>query len=618
MVNSRRLRNVVAAGLAVLLVCGGLSAGRSTGRAGDGLLRVVPGKSLFCVRINKFENTIGAVNEFLKEVVPSSFDAEREVFTKIGKLLGDEDIRGINKKGNFAIFGVVVPGEQAGGHPMANMFIGALIPVRNYDKFISGNPNCGEPDDMGISSITHDGRTLALATNFRRFAIICAPDAREKLNRVKEMMGQRQDSLFRVLDDGEKETAATSPVWLYANIKQGSKLIQPLLFGGLQHMKAELEKAKKSGEGPPIDTAGLINFYHGIFKMLLEGTEHVMVGLSPTSETCNIMVSVKPVPGSEFETIVGKPADGDFTNLLGYLDDGAWMNLACKIDRESMNVSYMKLFELVGGIMSEGIPEKELKKMKKLTTKMINAMGDSLAMSFGLGEESSLFEIKYIIEVGKKKAFEKVLEKELQMMEEGKFNELYKGFGIEMDFKVERGAATYQGVRIDAAKLTLTMGDEEGPQNRMLKQIFGDGLDYRLALVDDYCIYSIGGNADKGIRELIDQVKSGHPQEIGSEMKAALDVIPKSKQAEAVGTYNYVRILNILPKMILEADEASLPKLNVPTKSNIAFAGGLDDGNIMIQIAMPKQHLLEIKTVFETIIPHIKKQEELKRQKQKE
>ena len=352
--------------------------------------------------------------------------------------------------------------------------------------------------------------------------------------------------------------------------------------------------------------------------MLIEGTEHVMVGLSPTSEMCSMTVRVKPVPGSEFETIVGKPADGDFTNLLGYLDDGAMMNIASKIDRESMNASYMKLFEIMGEMMSEGIPEKELKKMKKLTTKMIDAMGDSLAMSFGFGEESSLFEIKYIIEVGKKKAFEKVLAKELQMMEEGKFNELYKGFGIEMDFEVERGADTYQGVRIDAAKLTFTMGDEEGPQNRMLKQIFGDGLDYRLALVDNYCIYSIGGNADKGIRELIDQVKSGHPKEIGSEIKAALGVIPNSKQAEAVGTYNYVRILNMLPKMILEPDEANLVKLNVPTKSNIAFAGGLDDGNIMMQIAMPKQHLLEIKTAFETIIPHIKKQEELKRQKQKE
>lgn len=618
MVNSRRLRKAVTAGLLVLLICGGLFAGSSSKRASDRLLRIVPAKSLFCVRINNFENTIGAVNEFLKDIAPPSVDVGTEVLSKLGDLWGDEDLRGVNKKGNFAIFGLVVQGESANPNPMANMFIGALVPVRNYEKFISGNPNCGEPDDEGISTITLDGRTLALVTNFRRFAIVCAPDAREKLSRVKEMMGQRQNSLFRVLDAGEKEMAATSPVWLYANVKQGSKLLQPLLFGGLEKMKAQLEKAKEKGEGPSIDTAGIIGFYGGIFKMLIEGTEHIMVGLSPSSEMCNVNVSVKPVPGSEFETIVGKPADGDFNNLLGYLDDGAWMNIASKIDRKSMNASYMKLFDLMGDITSEGIPEKELKRLKKLTTKMIDAMGDSLAMSFGLGQESSLFEIKYVIEVGKKKAFEKVIEKQLRMMEEGTFNKLYKGFGMEMDFKVDRDTDTYQGIRIDAAKLAFTLGEEDSPPNQMIKRIYGDGLDYRWAFVDSYCIYSIGGNADKRIREMIDQVKSGSPKEIGSEMKAALDMIPKSKQAEAVGTFNYVRILNMLPNIILVPDGASSLKLKVPTKSNIAFASGFDDGKITMQMAMPKSHLLEIKSAFETLIPQIKKQEELQRQKQRE
>jgi hypothetical protein len=352
--------------------------------------------------------------------------------------------------------------------------------------------------------------------------------------------------------------------------------------------------------------------------MLLEGSEHIMVGLSPASGMCNVNVSVKPVPGSEFENIVGKPADGEFESLLGYLDDGAWMNIASKIDHESMNASYMKLFDLMGGITSESIPEKELKKLKKLTTKMINAMGDSLAMSFGLGEESSLFEIKYVIEVGKKKAFEKAIEKQLRMMEEGTFNKLYKGFGMEMDFKVERDTGAYRGVNINEAKLAFKMGDEDGPQNRMIKQIWGDGLDYRWAFVDSYCMYSIGGNAEKRIRELIDQVKSGGPEQIGSEMKAALHMITESEQAEAVGTFNYVRILNMLPNIILMPDGESLPKLKAPTKSNIVFAGGVKDGKIMMQIAMPKSHLLEIKSAFETLIPQIKKQEELQRQKQKE
>jgi hypothetical protein len=618
MLISRRLRNVVNAGLVILLLCGGLSMASSSRRASDGLLRIVPAKSLFCVRINKFENTLEAANEFLRDVAPPSFNAETKVLSKLSKLLGDEDLRGVNKNRNFAIFGVVVEDTPAGRHPMANMFIGALVPVRNFDKFVSRNSNCSEPDDEGISMITINDRPRALVTSLRRYAIFCPPNAREKLIQVKQMMRQRQNSLSRVLDDGEKEMATTSPVWLYANVKDGSKLVQPLLFGGLEKMKAQLQKAKEKGEGPPMDPAGIIGFYGGIFKMVLEGTEHIMVGLSPTSEMCNVNMSLKPVPGTEFETMAGKPADGNFKNLLGYLDDGAMINIASKIDRESMNASYMKMYDLIGHMSSEGIAEKELKKLKKLTTKMVNAMGNSMAISFGFGQGSSLFKMKYIIEVGKKKAFEKSVEKELQMMQDGTFSKLYKGFGIEMEFKVDRDTDTYEGIHIDAAKLTFKLGDGFDLQNKILEQIFGDGLDYRWTFVDNYYIYTMGENADKDIRELINQIKSGHPNTIGSEMKAALDMIPQSTEAEAVGTFNYVRILNMIPKMIPVPEGATLPNLNVSTKSNIAFTSGFDNGNITTQIAMPKKHLLEIKCAFETIIPQIKKMEEQQRQKRKE
>ena len=109
MLISRRLRNVVNAGLLILLLCGGLGMANSSRRASDGLLRIVPAKSLFCVRINKFENTIEAANDFLEEVAPASFDAETEVLSKLGKAkLGftkledtklEESNKGISKLG---------------------------------------------------------------------------------------------------------------------------------------------------------------------------------------------------------------------------------------------------------------------------------------------------------------------------------------------------------------------------------------------------------------------------------------------------------------------------------------------------------------------------------------
>jgi len=310
---------------------------------------------------------------------------------------------------------------------------------------------------------------------------------------------------------------------------------------------------------------------------------------------------------------------------------------------------YMKLIELMAHMTTDGIPEADLEKLKKLTAKSFDAIGDSLAFSFttgaqtgsaigtlagaGIGQlaggdtestligaavggddkDSAPFSVKYVIKVRDEKAFEQVIEEELQMMREGALDKLYKGLGMEMDVKVERDAGTYKGVRINAAKVTFKMGDEDSPQSQMLKKMWGDALDYRWALVDGYCVYSIGGDMDKTIRELIDQVKADGPKKIGSEMKAALDAIPNSKQADCVGTLNYVRMLNMASAFMVVPGGEKFPKLDVPTKSNIAFAGRTADGKMTLQMALPKQHLLEIKSAFEKLIPQIEQQEKPQR-----
>jgi hypothetical protein len=505
---------------------------------------------------------------------------------------------------------------------MGNMFIGALIPVGDYNEFISQNPNRGKPDDEGVSTITVDGQPRALATNVRRFALLCPPDAREKLISVKKMMGEREQSLVTALDDDQRQQAANASVWVYVNVKQASQLVGPMFFAQLEQMKAQLQKMKESGQGPPmmVDPSGVVSLYGGMFKMLMNGTDQVTVALTPSAQMCNVAVGVKPVPGTEMAAIIGSAVAGDFGNMLGYLDDGAMMNLGCKVDRDSLKAGYGKLIDLVGQMAAGAVPEADLDKVKTLTASLIDAMGDSLAISFGAtGRESPLLSIKYVIKVKDEKVFKEAIEEQLKMMQDGTFAKLYKGFGMEMDFKVERGADTYKEVKIDSAKVAFKIGDEKSPQTEMIKKIYGDALDYRWAFVDGYCVYSIGGGADQTIRDLIDQVRAGGPKEIGSEMKAAVEAIPNSRQADAVGTFNYVRMLNMVLGFMPLPEGASPPKLQVPTKSNVAFAGRTTaDGKLEMQIALPKEHLVEIKSVFETLIPQIKKQEELQRQKQQE
>ena len=619
MFNSKSLRNAIVVAIVAMLAAGGVWASEAKKkRQTAGLMWAIPARSLFCVRINKFDSTLDAANEFLKDVAPESFDAKAALLSKLGDVLGDDRLRGVNKKGNIAIFGLNVEGESASRGPMGNLFIGALLPVTKYDNFISRNPNCGEPDDEGISTITVDGQSKGLSMNFRRFALLCPPSARENLIKVKKLLTQRKQSLGRSLDADERKQAASSPVWVYLNVKQGSKMIQPMLFGGLEMMKAQLEKAKESGQGPPIDPAGIISFYSGIFKTVLDGTENVTVALAPSAEACIVTLGLKPVPDSLMAAMVGKPLDGDLDNMLGYLQDGAMLNVATKVDRESLKTTYSGLFELMGKMVPGGIPEADLEQLKGLMTKGIDAMGDSLAITFGVNSEvSPPFMGKYVIEVKDEKAFKEVLEKELQLMEEGVFAELYKGFGMEMEVEIDRDAGTYKGIQIGAAKVAFKAGGDDAMQAQMFEKIFGDGLDYRWAFVNDNCVYTIGSDADKTVRGLIDQVRAGGPKKIGAEMKAALDVIPDSDQADVIGTINYVRAINMAFGFMPLPDGVDTTQLKVATKSNIAFAGRTTaEGKLALQIVLPKKHLQEIQSAFKKLIPQIEKQQKELQKKQ--
>jgi len=245
MFNSRSLRNVILVATVAILAAGGVWASESAKKRRAGaILGAIPAKSLFCVRINNFEDTLDAANAFLKDVTPESFDAKAALFSKLGSVIGDNELKGVNKKGNIAIFALDVPSETSPG-PMNNIFIGAFLPVTKYEKFISSNPNCSEPDEQGISTITVNGGPMGLATNFRRFALLCPPNARENLIKVKEMLAQRKESLGNSLDADKRKQAASSPVWVYLNVKQGSQMIQPMLFGGLEMMKAQLARDGK-------------------------------------------------------------------------------------------------------------------------------------------------------------------------------------------------------------------------------------------------------------------------------------------------------------------------------------------------------------------------------------
>jgi hypothetical protein len=375
-------------------------------------------------------------------------------------------------------------------------------------------------------------------------------------------------------------------------------MFAPLLFAQLEAAKVILKKAQEEGKGAMGDPAAAIDFYSKIIEMVIQGMDHLAIGIAPTAEKCRFTLQAKAIDGTMLSDLFVASDDANVLGLLGYLEDGAFMNIVTEIEPESTKLAYMGMIDLLGSLSAGALGEADVAKIKKMTADSIDAMGDGLAISVkGGSAEEGLFSMKYIIQVRDEDAFNEIIEEELKMINEGLFDKMYKGFGMEMKARVETEAATYRGVDIGYAGLTLKMGEEDTPQAEMFNKIWGEGLEYRWAVLDGYCVYVFGSGTEKGIRKLIDQIKAGGPDGLAWEIETAIDVLDVEEQEQEYdfgGTLNYVRLLDMAPGFIAASGGPEIEPLDMPTRSNIVFAGRSADGMLHFDVVLPKQHLTEL------------------------
>lgn len=94
-------------------------------------------------------------------------------------------------------------------------------------------------------------------------------------------------------------------------------------------------------------------------------------------------------------------------------------------------------------------------------------------------------------------------------------------------------------------------------------------------------------------------------EEIPSEFRTAMAFTTESDNADFVGTVNGVRYMNMAGAMVQAMDTVLSPRafvmpiIDTPSNSNIAFASKVGGGTMVLEIALPKEHLLEIKAAGE-------------------
>ncbi|OHB60389.1 MAG: hypothetical protein A2167_07200 [Planctomycetes bacterium RBG_13_46_10] len=602
MLNSKCVRSAIVVCSLFLFTFSAIAAEKATEPKGDKLLALIPADSMFCIRVNNLDYTLGQIDQFLTGVSPVPLATSVMVRMQLAEILGSPDVNGVNMNGCFALFGMLSQGESVGDD-----FLSMLIPITDYKKFVGGNPNISPPDANGVSKIT--GKKDGLFIQAGDFALIKSQRSYNKIiTLAKSLTDAKAKGLVNVLDPDEIKKAVNEPVWVYGNVQLASKTFGPMLLARIEEFKKMLESMKAGGQGPMGNPAVIMNMYAEIFKTLMKETKSLSLTIGPKPNVCNINVGISAVPDSNMARMFVSDASSQQENkLLGYLKNGAVVNAGCKMNTPFIRQFNVKRMDLVAAMAGDKITDEDIEEMKKLAVNMLDCLGDSSAFSFSVDTSNKPpFAFRFFIDIKDADKFDKVIDEAVKMMNTGSIADFYKSLGMEIKFELKRDTDNYKGISIDSAKLMMKFADPNVPQGQMLNAMFGNGFDYRWAVADGLWICAVSSDPNSAIRELIDEVKAGGPKQLADEMKAAMTLLPQSDRAEFVGTFNFLQYFGIITAFM----PIPIPKMDIPTKSNIAFTGKAGNGKMSLEVALPKEHLMEISSFFQKM--HQQQQEMMK------
>jgi len=559
-------------------------------------MQIVPAESLFCVRLNNVDRVLGKVDQFLAGIAPISVSMLAR--SQLGQLLGGIEAQGIDMAGDIAVFGPL-----PGGTTPDPTRIGVLVRVSDYQKLVEGNPNVAAPDAQGISAIGPEGEQSLAAIKVGDYALISSLNNRQALGEAKNWIaGAGTTPLAKRLSPETLKQATETPIWAYANIQTVSKMFGPMIQQKLQEAKEQLQQGQTDAAGammPMMAQGEFMDMYTSLLDSMMQETQFISLSLDANATALDLAFTLAAMPNTEMATLLS-PAQGANQELqhLGYLKDGAVMNVAAAPNPDLTKAINVASADLLNVFMDGAFAKEEVAQMKELATKACDAAGGSVAWSFSVDPGSKPpFAVQYAVALKDKQKFYQVLEQVTEMMGDGPLGEFYKKMGLNVTIEMKRNVETYKDVSVDALTVSMDAGesaDDAAPQMQMLKNMYGGQWNLRLAVVDKLLLYVLSSQPEKAIHDLIDQAKAGGPGQVPGEVQAAMQLIPNVKQADFFGTYNYLRVLQMVTAMM----PMPLPKTNVPSQSNVAFAGDVKDGKFSLRAAVPKQHVQEVIMVF--------------------
>ena len=266
----------------------------------DALFAMIPGDSLFCVRINSLEYSLSQLDVFMAGVSPVPMGTSMMARMGLAKVLGSPTLSGLAMGKSFAVFAVA-----DGDNTIPAVY--GLIPVTDYQKFVSENPGFRETDDDGISYLPVNEFVDIMVVQAGDFALATTTDTGgNPVDMAKLISGGEMNGLASVLDGSEVAEAMRESLWVYGNMQLLAKILGPAAMMGLEQAKA------MGGENVMIPDMGDVDLEEQIKQL-----RSVTLSLTPEPRVLAIKLTVSAMPGAEVAEFLNAEAIGMPMMMIG-------------------------------------------------------------------------------------------------------------------------------------------------------------------------------------------------------------------------------------------------------------------------------------------------------------
>jgi hypothetical protein len=223
----------------------------------DKLLSIISSDALFVLRVNQFETTFNQLD--------------------------------VNMKASFAVFAVEKP-QPAAKNPMAPpVALMACIPITDAEAFVEGNPNCSEPDENGICTITTKdmmgNAKQMLITDIESYGLVCTKDCYEILSNFRKYFdtesgsGEKFVPIAEVLNKIEVQKAGNEPIWIYMHLPEVSDAFMSSASQQFEMMKmlAQQQVGNVQPSEGGADLIGMLGSFRYISAVLVPSSTHCVL-----------------------------------------------------------------------------------------------------------------------------------------------------------------------------------------------------------------------------------------------------------------------------------------------------------------------------------------------------